>query len=362
MGTVQVTKDWIGGITPNKRRTYTSLNDLAGWFIFENTQRLSAKWTRVWESDGVTGPANAADHTQRLTSVAACSVRGSAAGNAQSFGVYQASDGAQLSFAYQGAFDDFVRIGYSRAGVYTLAGTTTNQPTAADELVISAGNSIVGGITSLDRVMSIWCIDGDWRCAIFRSNAISNVLGLAQVTPLVSTRAVNPIFTPPYVAWRYTNAVRSSGVQTPVGGITNVAIGAAGFLGTMARVYTDSLRNIRVGGGDIGTAGASNGSSTVAATWSTDKPALQNGEGSPLLPIYWSGEKAANNDGFLGSPIDWWSCYTANVNVPAAGDPFTAWTRAVPGFVSALEANWLVAIGSAIVWPWLNAAPNMETA
>ena len=57
-----------------------------------------------------------------MINVAACSVRGAAAGNAQSYGVYQAADGCQILIAYQGASDDIIRISYSKGGLFTLAG------------------------------------------------------------------------------------------------------------------------------------------------------------------------------------------------------------------------------------------------
>ncbi len=367
MSTVQLAKNWASGIFPNIRRTYVSLIDLAGWFIYENTQKLNSKWTRKWESDGTTGPTNSADNTQRLISVAACSVRGAAAGNAQSWGVYQATDGAQILIAYQGATDDILRIGYSQKGLYTLAGTTTNQPTATDEVAIMAGTSVVGSSTSLDRVMTIWCIDGDWRCAIFRSNAIVNVVGIGLVTPLTSTRIVNPVFSPPYVAFRFTSMKLAApadtfGANPTAAAVPSIAVGAANFLGVAARVYTDSSRVTRAGGGMLFCMPFTNSyfSTNQSPTFASNKPALQNGEGSPLLPIYWCGERAVNLDGFLGSPIDWWCCYASDQSVPAITDPFSAWDPSDTPGVTTPRTNWLMSLGSAGVWPWRNVAATLE--
>lgn len=365
MGTVQLAKDWTGGITPNLRRGFTSLNDLAGWWIYENTQRLSTKWTRVWESDGVAGPANAGDATQRLVNVAACSTRGANAAAAQSWGVYQASDGAQVLIAYQGGTDDVIRIGYSRLGQYTLAGVTTQQPTAADELPITQNNTVVLSTLSGDRVMDIWCIDGDWRCVVWRANAIVSLVSLMTVSPLVAVRAVNPIFTPPYLATRVTAADRNSLQGAVAGGIGNLAIGATGYSGHAARVHTDQPRNIRVVAGEIVLANVVNGGQSVGSVnncFNADKPALQNGEGSPLLPLFLGGEKTANCDGVLGVTIDWWICYSSSLSIPAKGDPFAAWDPGDTPGVTEPRSNWLVALGSACVWPWRNVAVAMETA
>lgn len=368
MSTVQLVKPWsTGGITPNVRRAYTSLNDMAGWFIFQNTQRLSAKWTRKWESDGTTGPANAGDSTQRLISIAACSVRGAAAGNPQSYGVYTATDGAQILITYQGATDDILRISYSKGGLFTLAGTTTNQPTASDEVVIMAATSVVNATTSLDRVMTIWCVDGDWRFAIFRSSAIVNIGGVGKINPLVSTRVTNPIFTPPYIAYRF-NSVKQPlsgdnyGQNPASASVPSIAVGAANFLGVAARVYTDTSRITRAGAGCIVTMPNANSwfNSSQSPTFNVDKPALQNGEGIPLLPIYWSGERASQLDGFLGSTIDWWMGYASSQNVPALTDPFSAWDPGDTPGVTTPRSNWLMTLGSGAVWPWCNVAANME--
>jgi hypothetical protein len=368
MSTVQLVKAWsTGGITPNLRRAYVSLNDLAGWFIYSNTTALAAKWTRKWESNGVTGPSGVGDTTQRLTNVAACSVRGAAAANAQSWGVYTAVDGCQILIAYQGASDDILRISYSKGGLFTLAGTTTNQPTATDEVVIMAATSVVNATASLDRVMSIWCLDGDWRCAIFRSGSIINTVGISLVSPLVSTRVVNPIFTPPYVAHRFTALNMSlsgdSYGDSPVSSSApGTAVGAANFKGVVARVYTDSSRTNRLGGGQLWlpVTGSNYFSSSQTPTFAANKPALQNAEGSPLLPIYWCGERQSQLDGFLGSPIDWWCAYSSSSGVPAVADSFSAWDPADTPGVTTPRTNWLMSLGSAAIWPWCNVAANME--
>src|SRR5712671_6970587 len=99
-----LTKAWT--ITPNVRNTYTSLNDMAGWWFYNNHVAIKAKWTLKWTCDGTTGPTSAGDATDRLTDKTKCETRGAAAGNAQSFAVYSNADGVQLKITYQGATDD----------------------------------------------------------------------------------------------------------------------------------------------------------------------------------------------------------------------------------------------------------------
>jgi hypothetical protein len=358
MATVQLTKDWSTGIFPNKRRAYTSMADMAGWFIYENTQALAAKWTRVWESNGAAGPANDADATQRLISVAACSVRGANAASAQSWGVYENSIGVQILIAFQGTTDDVVRIAYSPSGVYARAATATHQPTAADEVVVSAATSVINNTATLDRVMTIWCIDDDWRFVVYRSNALACCGGVARITPLVSTRLVNPIFSPPYMGWRYASTIKNTNGGDPTVACTGT-IGNAGYNGGVARVHTDSSRVIKVGGGEILVVAVGSGLGSFN-TMFTAKPALQNGEGMILLPLYRAGERAANVDGVLGVMIDWWVGYGTSINSPDYRDSFAAWDPADTPGVTTPRANWLMTLGSAVVWPWCNVAATLE--
>lgn len=349
-------KAWT--ITANQRRTYASLNDTAGWWIFTNHTAIKAKWTLKCTSDGTTGPTTLADATDRLTNVATCSTRGAAAGNAQSWAMYTSADGVQLLIAYQGATDDVIRLAYSRAGLYVLAGTTNQQPTATDEVVVSTA-TIIGTGTSLDRVISIWVRDDGraWSCACFRSAAIQSIVGCEQTTSLATVRVTNPIYDIPYCLYRYTATARAVTAGTPVGGVSATVATTGG--GAQIRCYTDSARTVGVGSGEV-VISSSAGNNAAAGTFNADKPAAQDGTASPLLPIYWSGVKGANTDGFFAAPIDWWQAYTSSVNTPAVADSFAGYD---PGDDTngVARSNWLVSLGSAMVRPWRNVAAGLTT-
>lgn len=362
----QLTKTW--NITANQRRAYTSLVDMAGWWAYTNkTALLAAGWTVVWTCDGTTGPTNSADHTDRITDATKFATRATIAGAAQSFFVLQNADGVQLLFTYQGASDDIFRISWSPTTAFTLAGTTTQQPTATDENLLISATSLVNATTSLDRVGSIWCTSDarSWSCALFRSSALIGVLGLEKVSSLCAAG----VFDIPYVGYRYISFDRvSTNIGQPTGGRSAIAIGGASYEGAHASVVTSAVRRTtRVGGGDITLIVTSNNNAIGYAFWNADKPALQGGLGSPLLPIYWSGEKAANLDGMLGVPIDTWQMYTASGAVPAIADFVPGFEPGdVPGVsggqtgVGDARTNWLVAFGSMWVRPWKNAAATME--
>ena len=111
--------------------------------------------TIKWTCDGVTGPTSAGDTTNRLLTKANCTVQGAAAGNAQCYFVVTNDDGAQLGIFFQGATADVVRVAYSPGGLYVLAGKTTTQPTATDEVPLSVRNSIIGATDSADADESV---------------------------------------------------------------------------------------------------------------------------------------------------------------------------------------------------------------
>jgi hypothetical protein len=345
-------------ITPNVRNTYVSLVDMSSWWFYNNHVAIKAKWTLKWTCDGTTGPANSGDATDRLTDKTKCATRATIAGAAQSYAVYSNVDGVQMKITFQGATDDVLKIGYSRAAGYTLAGTTTQEPTATDE-VSSSALTVIGTGTSLDRVMSIWVRDDGraWYCDIFRSGTLQSSIGCEQVISLCTVRVTNPIFDVPYCLYHYASVVRATSQGTPVGGINATP---ATQVGCQIRCYTDSARTIAIGSGDINLGATAGNAAAIGGSFSADKPAAQDGAASPLLPIYWSGARGANIDGLYATPIDWWCCYTSALTTPAAGDPFSGYD---PGDDTngAPRANWLVATGSARVRPWRNIAASLST-
>ncbi len=361
----QLTASWT--ITPNLHNTpFVSLNDSASYFIFQNFTAMTAGGATIkWTCDGVTGPTGAGDTTNRLLTKANCTVQGAAAGNAQCYFVVTDGDGSQLGIFYQGATADVIRIAYSPGGLYVLAGTTTNQPTATDEVVLSAGNTIIGATASADRVLQIWTTTGckNWSCAIFRQNAIVNVLGIEKVNDIASTGVFAPL---PRVGYRYTAVAKASSIGSPIGGIVNAAVGAAASSGTFARIFTVSTsRLVRIGGGEISIPAAIGGGVTIDGLFVSTPPATSSpGGGSPFLPIFWSGEKTANLDGFLCYPIDWYQQYTASLTVPALGTFSPGYDLGdTPGVSPTTpRTNWFVALGSAMIRPWRNAAAAMDIA
>lgn len=362
-----LTKLW--NITPNIRRAFTTMPDMLGWFFYRNkTAMLAAGWTVKFTCDGATGPSGTGDTTDRWTSEASIATRATIAGAAQSYAVLQNTDGVQVLLTFQGASDDVGRVAFSQGGLYTLAGTTTHQPTATDEVLFSAGNSLVSSAASADRVMSIWCSadSRQWAAIIFRQGGIVNYIGVERITNFCGVN----VFTVPYVGYRYTTLAMSNSPTaatiTPGGCIFNAAHNVAGFVGAVARVFTaGAFRFVRVGGGDINAMGVSDpnfsrGLNINDRFFSLPSPPLQVGF-APCYPFFWTGERTTNCDGVLGSPIDWWFCKTNSGATPALGSFIPGYTVGDTPGVSPVRSHWMVSLGSECIRPWLNVEATLVT-
>jgi hypothetical protein len=364
---VKLTKDWT--ITPNLRNAYVSLADMTGWLLYQNkAAMLAAGWTIKWTSDGTTGPSGVGDTTDRWTTKTEASTRGANAASPQSYAVVQNADGVQVLLTFQGATDDIGRISYSPTGVFTLDVTTTHQPTAADEMVVAAATSLVDNSVDGDRVLTIWCSDDTlhWSHVVARAGSFNHLIGVERINSLCGPG----VFAVPYVGYRHTSFDRGNNPPAvnpnPVGAITGTAVGAANFRGVFARVFTAAaFRTVRVGAGFLNFTMTADGFTRTFNNannpLTSPTPGFQNGR-TPLTPLFWTGEKAANLDGFLGSPIDWWLSHSDNNDTtPALGNFFPGYDPADNPLVDPERTNWLVALGSSVVRPWRNAAPVLRS-
>jgi hypothetical protein len=368
----QLSKNWT--ISPNVRQAYTTLVGVAGWYAYQNKTALLARgWTVKFTCDGTTGPSSPSDTTDRITSAANFATRGTTQTAAQSFWVLQNADGVQLMMAYQAAGtsptgDDIIRISFSPGGLFVPGSPANSQPTATDEILVSAATTIIDPTASLDRVMSIFCADDttSWRCALFRNSTVISCLSVgktARIAP-VST------FPVPYVGGKFTDLSRTltntNAGNTPThwnGPLSTVGtLAARGFL---ASVFTASVTRVnRLFGisalGHTTTTYGSTNQSTDASTMASTFVASMGGIGALCWPIILWGEETVNLDGPWCSLVDWTQMVTTSVASPALGN-------FVPGLdfgdnpnIDPARTNWFVAIGAAAVWPWKNAAPTLE--
>jgi hypothetical protein len=381
MAKVQVTKTWT--ISPNVRYTpFVSLNLNMGWWLYENKAALvTAGWTLIGTSNGTTAAFDGGGGDRWTNATTGVLMRGLTTVLPQSWAVLENADGLQLCFAYQGAGtapvgDDICRVSMSQAGIFTLAvGDPTRTPTATDEVIITDGVSVINATASADRVMSMGCTSKDWWNATFRAGAVVLYMACNEI----DTACDSVTFAVPYAVCRVQDTTADSGSPgfgVPRGTVaashhTSVPIGTT-YRGPSTRVVTSGVpRIIRLGGG-VRTNPAPPATSypgcyglgfysavSITFTLVSTPPALNNGT-IPVLTLDWFGENTALMDGYLGSPIDWWYGHTSNQSVPAIGDMIAA---LAPGDTQAtpLRSNWLVAIGSGVIRPWLNAAASLQT-
>jgi hypothetical protein len=367
----QLSKDW--NVYANVRQSFTTLVGVMGWYAYENkTRMLLNAWTVKFTSNGAVGPSGAGDTTDRITSAATFNVRATVAAAPQSWFVLQNTEGLQILFTYQGASDDVMRISYSPAGLFTLAGTTTHQPTATDEVIMTNITTVINNGASLDRVMSIFCAADStaWRCALWRNNATISCFSLDKVNRIAPITTL-PI---PYVFGNFVKFNREIFNDDGVGNVMTPAypemivtpIGSS-FRGWGGRVFTVAVSRLcRMYGWNVIASGeAITNSNTIANSapaqvFNNTFCASMGGTGALVWPIVLWGEKTANLDGPWATAVDWWQMVTTSLNSPAFG-------TFVPGLdvgdnpvSDPARTNWFVAFGAATIWPWKNAAASLE--
>lgn len=370
MSAPQLDLDWT--ITPNLRRAYTSLADLIQWWLYQNKVALvAAGWQVWWSCDGTTGPADANDHTDRWDAEAKAGTIGTTT-SASSWIVLKNSDGVMLRLANI-SLAGHANVAFDHQGVLVLNTPTTTLPVNVSGTTVDVVNQVYlcGATTSLDRVMSIWTSgDRAWRCAVFRDSAIQSLIGMEKVTRL----SLPTTFPVPYAGFVFTNAHRGVGSGDTGLPASNqngtAALGSGSYRGYGCGVFTaGAYRACRLGGmvavpSYLTSSGNWLASSTMenCIVFADQQPASMNGLASPTFPIYLVGERNSNLDGIWGVLVDWYQVLTNNEALPALRDIMAGYDPDDTPDVSPAtpRTNWWVAMGAAALWPWRDAAPQME--
>lgn len=183
-----ITKVWTQMLTtgvPGSRIVFSSTLNVMQEFAFRLKDFLcasssaSVKYSLLWSASGGTGPTNAADHTDRIVNAAAWTPRATTGAASQAWYIVTGGQGEQIMIAFQGATDDVCRISYSPGGLFALAGTTNNQPTASDEQVLLSATSVVNSPpSSADRILHVWARDDakGFRCVIAQNSTMAGPL------------------------------------------------------------------------------------------------------------------------------------------------------------------------------------------
>lgn len=324
--------------------------------------------TVVWSASAGTGPTNSADHTDRITSAATVTPRATIAAASQAWvvmldgntrpawtgatnytqgqyvtnsgNVYvcrttglsagsggptttaaditdgtahwqylQAGTGAgQILFTFQGATDDVFRISYSPGALFTLAGTTNNQPTATDEEVIVSATSIVGATASGDRILQVWVSDDAkaWKMMVLRAGAMAGpLIGTENISEGVVQFPVNgsaSVATLPNPVWGFcfvSGQLGQGGVCTGYqantkGGLMRTLVSGVGYA---CQAYP-AVECIAPGG--------TIQEPTTNITFQTE---LQGASGFPNWPLALYTTNVSGSRGRLGTLIDWYIAF-----------------------------------------------------
>jgi hypothetical protein len=212
----------------NNRVVYASLTQTAQDVLFAWKAELKLRGFTVKGSSD--SSAAAMDGLDRWAT-AANIVRGANTTSAQSWIVLEHAGmaGTEILLAYQGATDDVAKVSFSQGGIWTIAGTATFQPTAADECIVHASSdSLIVATTSLDRLWtSAVATDGS---GLFFAIARGGVFGRLIYIGLATSAVLAPA-TWDVPAWGFSTT-------------GTVFTHAAAFSGT-------TIANARISGADV---------------------------------------------------------------------------------------------------------------
>lgn len=312
-------------ITPNQRipiLSYPTLVTQGGRYLrLIADAALANGYTCKGSSNGVTA---AMDAVNRWTTDGAASVQGANTTTAQSWLVLTDGNGANICLAFVGATGDIQRISWSPSGAFVAAATATHTPTAADELVIFTGTSLITNSLVNDRVVHVWT-DSEakmLRTCCFAAGIITNgTWGVELVNANRNTLTFSP------AAWGF--AFTS----------TNMPLSSSQFFGAYAANAIGGQARINGTTVSIFTGMEVFNAATFTQFGGPTKPELQKGVGSAMFPIL-IGTATANRQGPIGNLYDWWS--GRNSSNQNAGDvvfPGGEWIQIGSG-------------PSSIVWPW----------
>lgn len=302
----------------NNRISYVSLNNTNSKFLFGLKTFLVATmgYTVKYTCDGTTGPTSSSDHTDRWTTSAACTTRGTNTTTAQSFCVLTDGNGVDILFTYQGSTDDLMKMSMSVGGLFTPAGTANQQPTATDEtIVLPNTSSAISASTTQDRVWHIMATTDKkmFRVFCYFNSTMAYSFGIDVVTSAVTA------FT-----WTITIVGWASNVSNPSGGAAGHILATASAAGNagVARIGTTNL--IAAGGGEM--FGGIN-----ANIFGENNPPLEGGPPITSVGFY---SVTTSFQGKLGDRFD---VYFVWSNAIVQGDTF--------------GANTWVYFGTGL-WPW----------
>lgn len=289
----------------NQRETYTSVNDATGFTFFTMWRYWIdvLGWTIKYTCDGTTGPTSSSDHTDRLTTKAKCVTRGASTTAVQSFGVATDGNGADHLLAYVGSGtsptgDDLFYMAYSPTGVYLPAGTSTNTPTATDQVLVQNSLTLVGTGAN-DRLIQMQGSTDkkNFRLWVYSNGVMQREYFIERGTSSVQS-ALN--WTDPLVVGQNTAISGSSSFSGTGGPISNPSGSSQGSTGNAYAKIAGQI--VAVGGGGELYLGSTRMGQGVNC-FTTANPELNGG--GPIVPTVFA-SSTTFTQGKLANRIDSW--------------------------------------------------------
>lgn len=322
------TRTWV--ISPCNRIIFVSLLDTMQRYLFEIKGFLKANlWTVKGSCSAGMGAMDAVDRWSASTMVMP---RATIAAASQAWIVLTNSvTGIDLLITFQGVSDDVCRFSYSPGGLFVVAATPNQQPTATDEVVDHGlGVSVINNAASGDRLWSGWAsTDGKaFRFALARGGLwISRSWGVESYIPTMAspangTPSANPsFFLSVYIPNGIPNASQFGRTRLIVASIPS------------------SLVAVHLG---VETWPLNASTASYATSFAAEKPQLQGALGYPNLPLSLYAITIGYR-GKIGNTIDQWAGRSSG-DIP--GDTYGPSLQFI-NMIGYLGSN-----GGGGVWPW----------
>ncbi len=321
-------KTWV--VTGNVAITGASLNLMMGNYLFQVavTWLLANGYTCKGSSTGV---AAAMDGVNRWATAANALVRAANTTTANSWIVLTDGNGCNVCLSYVGASDDVCRISFSPSGVYVAAGTATFTPTATDEVLLTAGGTIIDATAAgTARTYFGWVDSQAKMCRNLLSlNSTGSPAGTTWGVELFDSSLQSQVISPSVWGFAF-DATNFTYGQSFSAGISGAAV-----TGTRGGRCRANATTINLNGAPIVFFGATAGAFVNVNT------ELQGTNGYPIWGPWRLGSPTATMTGVAGVLIDWWGCRNANaVATCNLGDTLDSKNYMVVG------------LQGGIMWPW----------
>lgn len=307
-----VTKTWT--ISANNRITFVSLLDTMQKYLLgvKNFLKTTGGYTVKGSSSAGTA---AMDGVDRWTVSTDVTPRATVSAASQAWFVLTDANGCDILLDFQGASDDICLIAFSPGGLYVVAGTANNKPTATDEVTITSAVSVINATASADRLWNGW-VDSTKKLCRFIIARSGIFVGIAWGVELTTSKIIGPpaVWSPAVVGWGFGPG---AGAFANQGSIVNARVMVASVaIIVSAKLMMEVFQS-------------------QFQLWGAVQVEAQGSVGYPIFPMS-IGSTTSGAQGKLATWFDWWF---ARSNA-SDGDTY--------GTLQFIDVN----IATHCIWPW----------